>query len=464
MAVDIVIKNARLATAEGTFAAGIAINKGKIVAIADDELLPPADRTIDASGKYVLPGLIDVHTHWGLGLSFRQGCMTETKAAALGGVTTIGIFSMFLTTLQKDLEEVFDELKKDFEATAVTDSLFHRVLVSDLALSEIPKCVDLGITSFKFLMGYKGPQAEAMGIPREGIVDGFVFEAFKIISEMGWPARAMVHAENVDIALRLRKGLEHRQDARVWYDSRPNFVEEECIKRAIFIAKVTECPLYIVHNTIAESVDIFARAKSEGVDVIAETCPQYLTHNSEEPVPILKDNPALAVVNPPLRGKKDSERLWQGIKQGIINTIGSDHAPHTREAKGRDVWQAPPGAGNLTQMILPVMLSEGVNKNRILLEKVVEVCCQNPAKAFGLYPRKGTISVGSDADIVIVDLDKKVKWTPELSPSVCDWSIYEGWEFKGWPVLTILRGNIVAEQGKIVGKPGVGRYCPRKAK
>jgi len=464
MAVDIIIKNASVATPEGTFAAGIAIDNEKIVAITSDELLPAADKTIDASGKYVLPGLVDVHTHWGLSMTFRQGCMTETKAAALGGVTTIGIFSIFPNTPQRGLEEVFDEWKKDFEDNAVTDGLLHRVVVNDLALSEIPKCIDLGITSFKFLMGYKGPQAEMMGIPREGIIDGFVFEGFKIISDMGWPARAMVHAENIDISLRLRRRLEHRQDARVWHDSRPNFVEEECINRAIFLAKVAECPLYIVHNTIAESVDIFDKAESEGIDVIAETCPQYLTHNSEEPVPILEDNPALSVVNPPLRGKEDNEKLWQGIKQGIISTIGSDHAPHKREDKGRDVWKAPPGAGNLTQMILPVMLSEGVNKNRIPLEKVVEVCCQNPAKAFGLYPQKGTISVGSDADIVIVDLDKKVKWTPELSPSVCDWSIYDGWEFKGWPVLTIMRGNIITEQGKIVGKPGIGRYCPRKAK
>jgi dihydroorotase (multifunctional complex type) len=463
MLVDMVIKNAQVVMPQNTFRAGIAIDKEKIVAIANDELLPPADRTIDAGGKYVLPGLIDVHTHWGTGGSFGQSCMTETKAAALGGVTTVGMFGMFPDTPKRNLEEVFGRWRQDFEANSVTDGLLHRIVLSDLALSEIPKCVGLGISSFKFLMGYKGPQAEKMGIPREGIVDGFVFEALKIIGNMGWPARAMVHAENIDISLRLRKSLEHRQDARVWHDSRPNFVEEECINRAIFLARVTKCPLYIVHNTIAESVAIFARAKSEGVDVVAETCPQYLTHNSEEPVPLLRDNPVLAVVNPPLRSKKDNEQLWQGIMQGVINTIGSDHAPHKREAKGTDVWKTLPGSGNITQMILPVMLSEGVNKNRLSIEKVAEVCCQNPAMAFGLYPHKGTISVGSDADIVIADLDKKVRWTPELSPSDCDWSIYDGWEFTGWPVLTVIRGNVIAKDGKIIGKPGIGRYCPRTA-
>lgn len=462
MAVDMVIKHGRVVTAEGTFAAGIAVNKEKIVAITKDEFLPSAARTIDASGKYVLPGLIDAHVHWGLGISFAQGCVTETKAAALGGVTTVGLFSMFLTTPQKSLEELVEDWKKDFEANAVTDGLLHRVLVNDPALQEIPKCMDLGIASFKLLMGYKGSQSVTMGIPLEGIVDGFVFEAFKIIADRGWPARAMVHAENIDISMRLRKGLEHRQDARVWHDSRPNFIEEECINRSMFLAKTAGCPLYVVHNTIAESVDIFAKAKSDRTDIIAETCPQYLTHNSEHPVPLLEENPVLSVTNPPLRGKRDNERLWEGIRQGVIDTIGSDHAPHTRQAKGNDVWQTLPGAGNLTQMILPVMLSEGVNKDRISLEKLVEVCCQNPAKAFGLYPRKGTLSVGSDADIVTVDLNKKVKWTAELSPSVCDWSIYEGWEFKGWPVMTILRGNVITEEGAIIVTPGVGRYCPRK--
>ena len=231
--------------------------------------------------------------------------------------------------------------------------------------------------------------------------------------------------------------------------------------RCLFLAKVSKCPLYIVHITIKEGADIINKAKAEGINVIAETCPQYLTHNSEEPVPVIKENPTFAVVNPPLRGKEDNERLWQAIKDGVIDCIGSDQAVATKKLKGNDMWKAPMGLGNITQMILPVMLSEGVNKNRISLEKVVEVCCQNPAKVFGLYPRKGTISANSDADLVIVDLNKKVKFTPQMSPSLCDWSIYDGWEFKGWPVCTILRGKVIAEEGKIVVQPGNGRYLFR---
>lgn len=469
---DVVIKNGKIVNTTGIVSAGIAIDKEKIVAIARDEDLPKADKVIDAKGNYILPGLVDDHTHHGFVEPFAQTCMTETKASALGGVTTVGIFCVFeapisttkKTTRENSLHEVFNEWKSDFETNTIVDGFFHGTVNNEQMLSEIPICcTDLGISSFKFAMGYKGPQAALIGVPPAGIDDGFVFEAFKIIGKAG--GLGMVHAENIDIALRLRRGLEHRQDVRVWHDSRPNFVEEECINRAIFIAKVAECPLWIAHNTIGESVDIFAQAKFEGKDVLMETCPQYLTHNSEEPLrPILKENPTFAVVNPPLRGKWDNDKLWQGIKDGVVDCVGSDQAPQTKASKGRDMWQAGMGTGNGTQIILPVMLSEGVNKNRISLENVVEVCCYKPAKIFGLYPRKGTIDVGSDADIVIVDLDKKVKWTVDLSPSVCDWSIYDGWEFKGFPVLTMLRGKVIVEEGKVIAEPGYGRYIHRKAR
>ncbi len=460
---DLVIRNARIVSPTEITCAGIAIDKGKIVAIGSEEMLPLADNTIDAGGKYILPGVVDPHMHPGVGLSFENCVSAETKAAALGGVTTVGFYDAIRYYGKKQLVGAFDEYKKAFEDNAVTDGIFHLMVSTDEILAGIPKCYERGITGFKFLIGYKGPHAEALGfIP---IDDGFCWEGFTTVAKLGWPAKAMVHAENMDISLRLRKGLEHRQDARVWHDSRPNFVEEECIRRIMFLCEVAECPLYIVHNTIAESVELFAEAKARAkIPLIMETCPQYLTHNTEEPVPVVRDNPTFVVVNPPLRGKKDNEVLWQGIKDGVVDILASDQSPVTKAAKGRDVWKAIMGTGNGTQMILPVMLSDGVNIGRVSLEKVVEVCCQNPAQVFGLYPQKGTISVGSDADIVIVDMDKKVKFTATMSPSICDWSIYEGWEFKGFPVLTMLRGNITMEEGKLVGKPGIGRYCPAKTK
>ncbi len=459
---DLVIKNGKVVTHSETVSAAIGIDKGKVVAIAPEGFLPSAGKVIDAGGKYVLPGAIDLHTHMAYGeyfnIPFSQTVLTETGAAALGGVTTAAVY---LRRVKTGLLTHIDELKRNFEANSDIDGLFHMMVADEANLEQIEKAPGHGIYGFKFMMGYKGPQAEALGIP--AIDDGFVLDGFRRVSKLGFPSRGMVHAENIDVVLRLRKTIEAqgRQDARAWFDTRPNFVEEECIHRAIFLAKVSGCPLYIVHNTIKESVDIIARAKAEGINVVMETCPQYLTHNSEQPVPVIKENPVFANVNPPLRGKEDNERLWEGIRDGVIDTIASDHVSVTRALKGKDMWKAPMGIGNATQMILPVMISEGVNKKRIPLEKVVEVCSYNPARVFGFYPRKGTIAVGSDADLVIVDLEKKVKFTSEMSTSLCDWSIWEGWDFKGFPVGTIIRGEVVVEDSKLVGKPGYGRYLYR---
>lgn len=459
---DLVIKNCLVVTHSETVSASLGIDGGKIVAIAPAEMMPSAARTIDAQGKHVLPGAIDPHTHIAYGeyfqIPFAKTVPSETGACALGGVTTV---ASYMRRVKTGLLTHIDDLKRDFEENSYIDGFFHMMVADEVNLDQIGDGPAHGIHGFKFMMGYKGPQAAALGIP--AIDDGFVLEGFRRIRELGYPNYGMVHAENIDIALWLRKGIEAsgRQDAKAWFDTRPNFVEEECIHRAIFLAKVAGCPLYIVHNTIGESVDIIARAKAEGVKVVMESCPQYLTHNNDELVPVIRDNPVFANVNPPLRGKWDNERLWEGIKNGVVDTMGSDHVCVTRELKGKDMWKAPMGLGNCTQLILPVLLSEGVNKGRIPLEKVVEVTSYNAARVFGLYPQKGTIAVGSDADLVIVDMDKKVKFSHTMSSSLCDWNIYEDWDFKGFPVATLVRGEVVAQDGKLVGKPGHGRYVAR---
>ena len=171
------------------------------------------------------------------------------------------------------------------------------------------------------------------------------------------------------------------------------------------------------------------------------------------------------VVNPPIRTKEDNEVLWQGIRDGLVTVIGADVSPSTMKSKDVDMWKAPfvpMGVANCSTQILPVLLSEGVNKRGLSLERVVQVSSYNPARYYGIYPQKGTIGVGSDADFAIVDLNKEVTWSASMAPSNADWSIYEGWKFKGWPVLTILRGKVIMENGKIVEEPGYGKYIPRK--
>jgi dihydropyrimidinase/allantoinase len=224
----------------------------------------------------------------------------------------------------------------------------------------------------------------------------------------------------------------------------------------IFYANVTGCPLYIVHMTIKEGVDIVARAKTEGTNVIAETCPQYLVLN-ENNVDMLQSK-----VNPPIRTKEDNEALWAAIGDGAINHVATDHAPVPKKFK-TDFWTAKMGMAG-AETWLPIMLSEGVNKGRITLERLVEVCCTNPAKQYGLFPEKGIIAVGSDADLVIVDLDKELTVGDKPVFSLTEYNPYAGFRFKGWPVFTMLRGAVIMEKGKVIGKEGYGKYCRAKIK
>lgn len=453
MKVDLLIRGGTIVTPAEVIAADIAVSEGRIQAIGDSRYMPEAARTIDATGRHVLPGVVDPHCHLGY-LETLEHAASETRAAACGGVTCAGVY---LLALKDGIIGPFERFKTFFEKNSFVDGFFHLMIVDEATMSEIPRCPELGINSFKFNMGYKGPHADLLGISATD--DGATFRGFRAISQMAAPARAAVHAENIDIHLMLREELiaQGRSDYAVWNESRPPFVEAECMRRAIYLAKTAGCRLYIPHITIAEGVDIVAQARAEGVDVVGETCPQYLTHNGEAPAQIFLDHPATANVNPPLRDKACNERLWRGIAEGSIQTVGSDLAPTTLAMKGDNIWEAPMGLGNNSEMLLPVLLSEGVNKGRISLEKVVEVCSYNPARVFGAFPRKGNLEVGADADIVIVDLEKKVKVSPDVLHSMCDWTIYDGWEFEGWPTHTILRGRVVVEGGEPIPLPAEGQ-------
>lgn len=463
--VDLVIKSGKVVTPTGIMSTGIAVDEGKIVAISRESFLPEAKKAIDAKGKYILPGVVDPHVHLGgmeahpLMSPFDEQSESETKGAAVGGVTTVGIF--FFEPKEGNLK-AFDRAKAIWESKSVIDGFFHSGVCSTATFAELERCPDFGIISFKFPIGYKGPHAELIGADLTD--DGAVFDAFTKIPRLGSKCVAIIHAENIDIGLKLGEILrnEGRKDFRVWHDSRPNFVEAECMNRTICLAHVAKCPLYFVHVTIAEGVDIMAKAKAEGINVVAETCPQYLTHNNEEGEEYFGKNPTLACVNPPIRSKRDNELLWKGIQQGVIECMGSDLASYTLKQKGDNIWKAPMGLGCTSGMMLPVMLSEGVNKGRISLEKVVEICCYNPARVFGVYPQKGNMALGADADLAIVDLDKEMRVTSKTIPSLSDWNIWEGRKIKGWPVMTILRGEIIMEDGQVTGKPGTGKYIHRK--
>lgn len=447
-----VIKNCKIVNAWGTSIAGIVVDDGKIVAIGDDDRLPEARRTIDALGNHVIPGIIDTHVHLGLGHSFEESAKVDTVAAAIGGITTIG---HYLEPISKGAyTEEFVRCKEIYEKYSMVDAFFHMFVVSDLQVREVVNNARrYGMASCKFHMGYR--ETESSQVAEASIDNGFLYSAFRDIASLGYPARAMVHAEDMDIINRIKPAVTAtgRQDLAAWNDARPPFCEVLAVEKAILIAKLTKAPLYIVHVSTAGSVDAIAKAKATGVDVVGETCPQYLTLTKDAPLG------PLGKINPPLRDEESTQSLWQGIRVGTITCMGTDHCAYTREVK-QDMWTAPPGLPGM-QYFLTLMLSEGVNKGRITLEKLVEVCCYNNARVFGIYPQKGVISIGSDADLVLIDLNKRAKLSEKTTHHLSNFCPYEGWEVKGCPILTIVRGNIVAEEGKLVAQPSLGRYIPR---
>ena len=450
---DLIIRNAKITTADNTVFGDIAIKDGKIVEIGSIDAEIKAEKVVDAEGKPVIPGLIDTHCHIGWpDWDWEEECVATTKAAAAGGVTTVMLMDGTTQSMFKQLEE----RTKEFSSNSYVDGTFHEIIYTPEQIKEIvPMATEGGVTSFKFFIPYRGSEVVP---PQVGIDDGIIYTGFEQIGRLDSPALALFHPENIEIFFQLKERLlkEGRTDL-VWNDTRPNISEVETIRRCVAFAKATGCALYVVHMTVKEAEEELLRARAEGVKIYGETCPQYLALNCAEADPILSK------VNPPIRTKEDNEGLWRGIKSGVISTIGSDHAACAKKHK-QEFWSATVGFAGV-QTILPVMLTEGVHAGRITLNEMVACTSTNAAKIFGLYPRKGAIEVGSDADLVILDLDKeKVCHADELY-HMSDFTPFEGRTFKGCAEKTFVRGKLVADNGNIVGEKGYGEVIlDRKAK
>ncbi len=442
MSVTTRIEGGTIVTPRGQVLAGLAIDDGKIVAIGNESELPKGDRTIDASGKYVLPGLVDPHVHFRyVDTPLDESFGLMTRSAAAGGVTTVIPFIASMESLVTGL----DIFRQIYEIAAHVDAAFHAIIFKIEQIGEVRPLIKQGVTSFKFLLPYKGSET-LEGV--EGIDEGLIYMGMREIAGAG--ALAMVHCESPDIFFRLRDEILANEPADAqWHDARPNECEAHGIATITHLAKLTRCPLYIVHVSIREGGDLIRRARAEGVRLWAETCPQYLALTRFD------TDKVWGKINPPLRGKEDIEQLWQEIGRGTFDAIGSDHCPLSPEEK-QDLWNAKPGMPGVETM-LPVLLDKGVNSGLMSLERLVELCCENPARIFGLYPRKGTLQVGSDADIAIVDLDREQTLDLTKMHDVYSYSAYDGWKVKGWPVMTMVRGEVVMEDGEIISKPGYGK-------
>lgn len=430
----------------------VGIKGGKIVGIYDESGKVSAKEKINLRGYYVLPGLVEPHVHYGYRNNLKGHFQTETASAALGGVTTVIPFYRDLQN-PTGLYENIPGLTAMAEACAHIDFSLHLLLITRQQMMHLERYFyEYGITSYKFYMAYKGEDGKSIGLVGNETDDGFMLEAFSKIATIPG-AVACVHAENSEIIMSLiRKYKAQGKDGlRVWSECRPNLTEWESVQRVITLAGASGCPLYIAHLTTREAVREVWAMKKKYKHLYGETCPHYLTLTKEMPLG------NVAKVNPPLRGSEDAAALWKGISDGTIDTIGSDHCPFLKEDKEGQIWDASTGFPGSATM-LPVILSEGVNEKRVSLEKVAELMSYNPAKIFNLFPRKGTIQVGSDADFCIVDLSqsKIVRHQNLLSHS--DFTVFEGRRLKGWPVMTIVRGEIVMNEGLLVGKAGHGRF------
>lgn len=444
--VDTIVRGGKVVRPSGVAEAAIAIADGKIVAIASEELLPPADTVVDASGKYVLPGLVDVHTH-----VYLDSYRTISESAAFGGVTTL--LSYIWPDQDQDIPASIDHWRRFGESASIVDFGLHVGLMdSPASLEQIPASVEMGVTSFKLMMDYK----------RRGLMvsDEFLMAALERIAQAG--GTATVHGENGGVIHYLEEKMiaEGLTSPADYPRSRPPEAEVEAVGRAIALAGLARCPLYLVHVTTAESVEAVAQAHLAGHQVWTETCPHFLLMTEEE---YERQGPIIKTA-PPLRTEGDCEALWGGIQQGIIAAISSDHTAYNREMKEigwTNIFQAPFGIPG-TETMLPLLYTEAVVKRGLPIAALPRLLSENPAKLFGLYPQKGAIDVGSDADLVIFDPEAEVTITSSILHTRADFTPFEGRKVKGWPVSTLVRGSLVVQEGRLVETPPHGLFLERK--
>lgn len=466
MTFDTIIKNVKIVHSDGILEGWVGIKEGKIGFVGSSSFGLRAEAEIDGRGLHLLPGAIDTHIHLGaFGKKHRLPTFEEEidafKCAVIGGVTTIGNhLGMGDTAWQGSLKPKLREWIDQINRNAIPNFFFHIGVVSDIQIEEIPDYVrDFGVTSFKWYAYSRGEQ-ETWSMTE--ITDGDMFLGFRKIASLGDKVLAMRHCENMEVIDKLKTKLkaEGRKDLKAWYESRPGFVEALDIRKVAYMGKVTGAHVYIVHVSSKEGVEAVRLARQEGVHLSSETCIHYLTHNIEDAAPL----GPLGVESPSLKDPASNEALWKALSDGTIDCVGTDSGAMTRSHKSNTIWDALAGFSEDTPLYLPVLLSEGVNKGRLSLSQVVKLSAFNPSIIHGLWPRKGAILPGFDADLVLVDLDKTVEVTlDKLHYALSDFSLFEGWRLKGWPVMTMIDGKIVMSDGEIIGKPGTGRYLPRSS-
>jgi dihydropyrimidinase len=454
---SVLIKGGRVVTAVDDYVADVYV-EDETVSLIGETLDVQADRVIDASGRYVLPGGVDPHTHLDMpfgGTITIDDFESGQTSAAFGGTTCHVDF--IIQPKGMSFAEALEEWHSKREGKAVIDNGFH-MAVTDLkeggTLEELAMLPDQGVTSYKLFMAYKGAIM---------VDDETLFRVMQVAADTG--ALVMVHAEHGDaIDVLIKQALaEGKTEPKYHALTRPPETEGEATNRAIQLSRVAGCRLYVVHVSCQEAVEPIAIAREKGWDVWGETCTQYFFIDYS-----YLERPDFEggkyVYTPPPRPKENQEVLWSAVRSDVLSVISTDHCAFLWDGQktlGKDdfskIPNGAPGLENRLQMIHEF----GVSQGRITLNRMVELLSTNPAKYFGLYPRKGTIAVGSDADIVVFDPEKKVTISAATHHSKSDYNLFEGTEVTGSPEVVLLRGKVIVENGELVGRPGDGHFVRR---
>ena len=461
MTYDTVITDSHVVLPQGMIDKNIIIDEGKIVGLTND--IPSCDHKINGNGLISVPGPIDTHVHYGVYSPINEAAKTESHAAAIGGITTMMRMLRLGDSFSNSLQSQIDAASQNH----YVDYAIHASVFTKQQINEMNLCVDKGITSFKIYMNLGGevghvymdmpPNSTQLSPAQVNVTDEIVEQTVKTAASLGCPV--LVHAEDYEsCGCGIKTAKEKKQDGlSAWSESRSPEFEAKAIKTVSKFGRDYDCVIYFVHIGSEKALEQIQEEKKLGTKIYVETCPHYLTLSYE------KQDGYLAKVMPPIRTENDRKAVWKALSGNQIDTIGTDHVANQLKLKlgGDDVWGALagfPGIGT----VLPILLNDGVNQNKITLEQFVHFTSTNAAKIFGMYPKKGTLEKDSDADITMIDLKKEKKASSELFGGFSDYIVYEGRNLKGWPVKTIVRGELISDDFEVIGKLGHGKLVERK--